>query len=88
MTCTDCSAAEETKGHWRQYNAPQCVYCAGRLIRQMDTLRTPTAAQIVERKRVALAEAVAWGHTEAEIRALVKNGPFVQPPQVPKGKRK
>ena len=70
MTCTDCQAATQAQGNWTQYNALQCQWCAARLIQQIGRLRGRPAAEIIARRRVALADAVAWGHSEKLIRDL------------------
>lgn len=70
MKCSDCTASEQTKGHWRQYNSPQCLYCTARLHQQIGDLYSPTSAAIAARQRAVLADAVAWGHSEQEIRDL------------------
>ena len=77
MTCTDCLAATETKGLWKGYNSPQCIFCTARLIKAIGQLRPPTSAEISARRRVVLSDAVAFGHSETEIRELVKIGPWV-----------
>ena len=79
MTCTDCLAATETKGLWTRFNSPQCIFCAARLIKSIDTLRTPTSAEISALRRVELEIALDYGHSEMEIRAMVKTGQLVQP---------
>ena len=79
MTCTDCKAAKETGGLWVQFNSPQCLWCTARLIQQIGKLKTPTSEKITVRRRVVLAEAVAWGWDEAQIRALAKGGMALEP---------
>lgn len=73
--CTDCKAAKETAGLWAQFNSPGCLWCTARLIQRLGKLRTPTTDAITARRRVVLADAVAWGHDEALIRKLAK-GPL------------
>lgn len=80
MKCTDCKAATITQGCWRQFNSPACVFCTARLIQQIGKLRTPTSAEIAARRLAVLADAVAWGHSEAEIRKLAK-GPLAYAPE-------
>ncbi len=70
MTCRDCSAAAETKGHWRLFNTPQCLYCTARLIQQIGKLASPSTDAITARRRAAIADAVAFGLSEQEIRDL------------------
>ena len=83
--CTTCKAARETNGLWAQYDSPKCLYCSARLIKNIGTLRTPTSAEIAARRRAVLEAAVAWGHSEAEIRKLAK-GPMPYAPLVGRGK--
>lgn len=73
MTCADCQKATTTQGCWRQYNSPHCVFCSARLIQQLGKVRTPTSEQIAARRRVVLADAIAYGHSEALIRELAKS---------------
>lgn len=79
MACPDCKAAKEANGLWNQFNSPQCPYCTARLIQRIGKLRTPTSDGITARRRVVLADAVAWGHDEALIRKLAK-GPLCLAP--------
>ena len=70
--CPSCKAARQTDGLWAQYNVPQCVFCVARLIQQIGKLRTPTSDEIAARRRAVLADAIAYGHQEIEIRRLAK----------------
>lgn len=79
MACPDCKAAKETNGLWNQFNSPQCLYCTARLIQRIVKLRTPTSDGIAARRRAVLADAIAWGHDEGEIRKLAK-GPLCLTP--------
>ena len=79
MKCTDCQASTETNGLWTQYNAPKCLYCTARLIKAIARLATPSKAEIVVRQRAQLADAIDYGHSETNIRARVKAGPYTQP---------
>ena len=72
--CTDCKAASETSGLWAQHN-PACLHCGARLIQRLGKLRTPTSEQITARRKAVLADWIAHGHSELQIRALVK-GPL------------
>lgn len=87
MICTDCQAARETSGLWNQFNSPQCLYCTARLIQKIGRLRTPTSAQITARRQAVLAEAVAWGHAESDVRALAKGTVLALQPTPDKGKQ-
>jgi hypothetical protein len=73
MTCTDCASAVITQGLWLQFNAPRCIFCCARLIQCLGKLRTPTTAEITARRRVVLADAIAYGHSEQHVRKLAKS---------------
>lgn len=87
MTCRDCLAARDTDGLWWLYDSPKCLYCTARLIQRIGKTRSPTSAEIAARRRVVLADAVAWGHSEAEIRELASKKVLAAEP-LPEGKRK
>lgn len=69
LGCKTCALANPA---WTQYDSPKCIYCAARLIQQIGKLRTPTSDEIAARRRAVLADAVAYGHPEMEIRRLAK----------------
>ena len=79
ITCPSCQDAIETNYLCLIFNTPQCSYCTARLIRAIGQLKTQTSAEITARRRVVLATALDYGHSETEMRALVKSGPWVQP---------
>ena len=83
MICTDCKAASETSGLWPQHN-PACLHCGARLIQRLGKVRTPTSEQITARRKVVLADWIAHGHSEQELRALVK-GPLAVAEQKKRG---
>lgn len=83
MACPDCQAAKLTNGLWSTFNSPQCLYCTVRLIQRIGKLRSPSSDAIRARRCVVLADAVAWGWEEAQIRALAK-GPLSVAPEVRK----
>ena len=58
---------------------PKCIYCGARLIQMIGTLPIAVSAAS-ERRKVALSDWVKYGHSEAEIRRLVK-GPFAIGPE-------
>lgn len=68
--CRDCQAARETSGKWRYFD-PRCIHCGARLIQRLGKLRTVTQAEIQQRRRAVLADWIAQGHAEKEIRELV-----------------
>ena len=86
MTCKDCQAATQAQGNWTQYNALQCQWCAARLIQQIGRLKGKPAAEIIARRRAVLADAVAWGHTDQEIRDLAASKEMAVQPVEAKGK--
>jgi hypothetical protein len=67
--CDDCLAARETSGHWRMYDL-KCIYCGARLIQKIGRLQIPRVVA-TQRRMAVLADWVAFGHSEAEIRGLV-----------------
>lgn len=72
MICTDCKAARETQGQWRRYNTPQCLYCTARYIQMLPkVIRTWPTEKITAERRAVLSAAIAYGHQEKDIRALV-----------------
>jgi len=71
MQCSDCKAAIETNGLWTRYNTPQCIHCTARLIKLIGHYPV-TKDEITARRRVVLADATAYGHSEVEIRKMVK----------------
>jgi hypothetical protein len=56
---------------WNQFNSPQCLWCTARLIQRLGKLRSPSSDAITARRRAVMRDAVAWGHLEAEIRAIL-----------------
>ena len=84
--CSSCSASQHTNGLWRTYD-PACIYCGARMIQQLGKLRTPSSAQITERRRNELAIWVAHGHDEATLRTLAKGKELAYAP-VAETKRK
>ena len=86
MTCTSCKAATTTLGLWRQYNAPLCKYCSARWIQDLPRVAVKLDRQAVKTARLnVLADAVAHGHSEQEIRDLVAlKTMVVQPVEVKK----
>lgn len=76
MTCTNCITARDFAAY-RMYS-PACIYCGARLIQRL-ALRDISNAECTSRRKAVLADWVAWGHSEAEIRRLVKGEPALQP---------
>ena len=76
MKCKQCAVARDFAAY-RFYN-PACIYCGARLIQRL-ALRDISNAECTTRRKAVLADWVAWGHSEAEIRRLVKGGPALQP---------
>ncbi len=76
--CTSCRAAREAST-WNQFDSLKCPWCAARLIQRIGKLRI-TAAKVTKRRAVVLADSVAAGLDEAQIRALVK-GPLALAPE-------
>ena len=78
MTCPCCKAAIETDGHSRMYDSPKCEYCTARLIKRIGGLPIPKS-EASARMRACLTDATEYGHNEAQIRIMVKAGPYLAP---------
>lgn len=88
MTCTDCHATTTTLGCWRQYNAPLCKYCSARIIQQLPKVAIRLDRDAVKAARLkVLTEAMSWGHSEQEIRDLVKSTTMAVQPLQTKAKK-
>lgn len=57
---------------------PACLHCGARLIQSLGRLPIP-ASECRQRRQAMLAHWLKHGHSEAEIRALVKGPLAVQP---------
>lgn len=81
--CECCNDAR----HWpgtrsaRQYS-PACLWCGARLIKALGRLPRPRE-EITSRRRSVLADWIAHGHSEAEIRALVRADALPLAPERP-----
>jgi len=76
MNCTDCTATREAPA-WPMHN-PACIFCGSRLIQKIG--KYPVAiSEATERRRVVLADWVAAGHNEAQLRALCKGPLAIEP---------
>ena len=79
--CHECQRARETAGRCPWY-CPKCLWCGARLIARIQTLERPRS-EITDRCRKVLADWMAMGHDEMEIRRLAKGPMPVQPPPEP-----
>ena len=70
MTCKSCQASRETNGLWHTFD-PACAFCGARLIQKIGRLQL-SAKESTDRKRAVLADWLALGHSELQIRALAK----------------
>lgn len=70
--CTDCQAARETNGLWA-FHCPTCVWCGARLIQRIGKSVGPRD-QLSARRKQVLADWLAMGHSEKQIRSLVSGG--------------
>lgn len=77
MACLQCQHARESAGLHRFFS-PNCLWCGARLIQSIGRLQI-AASQSVERRRRVLADWVAMGHAEQELRALAKGPMPVEP---------
>jgi hypothetical protein len=75
--CPCCKQVREDP-HYPQHSLG-CVHCGARLIQAIARYPIP-AEQVVQRRRAVLADWVAWGHSEAQIRALAKGNTAIADP--------
>lgn len=68
--CEDCDTVKIAPGH-KLYNI-KCQQCGARLIKRIQGMTARPPAERSERCKAVLADWVAWGHGELEIRSLVK----------------
>jgi hypothetical protein len=88
MQCDDCQATTTTSGLWRQFNAPLCKYCSARFIQQLPKVAVRLTREEVKTARLkVMAEAVAWGHSEREIRDLAASKTMAVQPLQTKAKK-
>ena len=75
MTCQPCAVIHK---HYRndpqlyRQHCPTCLACGARLIQKLQRLYQLTTEQRRDRCRQALADWMAQGHDEGELRALAK----------------
>lgn len=75
MTCQPCAVIHK---HYRndpqlcRMHCPTCLACGARLIQKFQRLYQLTVEQRRDRCRQALADWMAQGHSEQELRALAK----------------
>lgn len=77
MPCECCERARKFSGFNRF--SPNCLHCGARIIQHLGTLQIGRT-ECSDRRRSALADWLAWGHSEAEIRRLAK-GPLAIAPE-------
>ena len=76
MTCQRCNTAKDFPGH--QMFDPACIFCGARLIQRL-ILQPITPEQCRDRRKAVLADWMAHGHDEQQLRALAK-GPHCTGP--------
>ncbi len=76
--CQDCTAARETQNKWPYFD-PRCLWCGARLINRIGRLKGRTDAELTQRRRSVLADWMAAGHAEVELRELAR-GPMAVAP--------
>lgn len=79
MQCECCERARKFSGY--RLFSPACLHCGARIIQHLGQMLIPQS-ECTQRRRAALADWLAWGHSEAEIRRLVK-GPLAVAPEAP-----
>lgn len=70
MKCECCTKARQYPGH-RMFT-PRCIHCGARLIRMIGELTLPRF-ELSARRKAVLSDWIAHGHSEIEIRRLVKS---------------
>lgn len=80
MTCECCEAAREAPAH--NLYTPACLWCGARLIQALGRLHDRPRSEIAARRRAVLTDWMAYGHEEAQLRALAK-GPKAFAPERP-----
>jgi hypothetical protein len=68
--CSDCDIAREHPGY--SFYTPACAFCGARLIKRIQALAKPTDEKSERCKKVLL-DWVSYGHSELQIRAMVKS---------------
>ena len=74
--CQDCQRA--SVGPLYALHCPKCIYCGARAIQRIQKLQI-TADEKRSRCRQVLADWMAHGHSESELRALAKGPTALQP---------
>ena len=75
MTCQPCQTIQKhyrNDPHLYRQHCPTCIQCGARLIQKLQRLYQLTAEQRRDGCREALADWMAQGHSEKELRALAK----------------
>ena len=75
MTCQPCATIHKhypRDPHLYRMHCPTCIHCGARLIQKLQRLYQLTTEQRRDRCRQALADWMAQGHDEQQLRALAK----------------
>jgi hypothetical protein len=80
--CPNCIKAA-TYPQYRWFN-PACLHCGARIIQHLGTLGL-SPDSCATRRRANLADWMAMGHNEAQIRSLAKGPLAITPPPEPLG---
>ena len=75
LACDCCASAKENPT-WHTFT-PSCIHCGARLIKRLGTLPI-LRSECTTRRKAALETWVKWGHSETELRRLVKVGPWIE----------
>lgn len=67
--------------------SPACLHCGARLIQKLGKLGRPSA-EVTARRRVVLADWMAYGHSEVELRRLAKGPVPLAPESSPEPKKR
>lgn len=78
--CECCAYARESPGY--AYYCPACLWCGSRLIWAIGNRPGLPVSVVQARRRQVLADWLARGHSEPQIRELAKGPPCFQPPNL------
>lgn len=79
MICECCNVARDFY-EYKMFN-PACIFCGARLIQRLGRLNI-AESDCIRRRRAVLADWMAMGHSEQQLRTMAKAGPVIGPEEV------